>query len=70
MQSVIIIIYITIFGYIPIIKDLIGYNTSINYKSFVNYIYFVIQKVDIEIIIDFIAKKFIVYVNITKIIYI
>lgn len=47
-------------------KNLISYNSSIDYKNLVDYIYFIIQKVTIKVIITFVTERFIIYMNIIK----
>ena len=53
-QNIINMVYIIIFSHVTIIKDLI------NFKSFINYINFIILKVIIKIIISLIIKKFVI----------
>lgn len=56
MQVVVDMVHITIFGYIAVTKDLIDYNSPIDYKNFTNYASLMIQKVAIEAIIVLIAE--------------
>lgn len=55
MQAV--TIYMTNFGCIVITKDLIDCKSFVNYKSHIT------QKVAIEVMIEFIARRFATYVN-------
>lgn len=42
MQTIINLVYTTVFSYIAVIEDLIGYNNFVNYKSLANYTCFII----------------------------
>lgn len=57
-----------IFCYIALTKNLNNFSSPIDYKSFVDYAYFMILKFAIEVIIDFVAKKFAVYINIIRVV--
>lgn len=48
------------------IKNLIDCDSFVDYKNFVNYTCLVIQKVTIDIIIDFIIEEFVIYMNVAR----
>lgn len=50
-------VYIIVFDYIAITKNLLNCNNLVNYKSFANYSSYIIQKFAIETIIVFIIRK-------------
>lgn len=56
-------IYTTVVGCIAMTGDLFNYKNLIDCKSFLDYTYFVIQKVVDKMMIDFNAKNFTVYMN-------
>lgn len=56
-------IYTTVINYSVIIKDLIDYDSPIDYKNLADYTSFIIQKVIIEVIIIFIIGVFAIYIN-------
>ena len=56
MQAIVDVVHITVFGYIAVIKDLIGCDSPVNYKSFADYASFVTQKIAVEVMIVFVAR--------------
>lgn len=66
MEIVADMVYTTIFSYITMTGDLIGYNNLIDYKNFTNYTYLVIQRIDNKIMINLDAEGFVVYINATE----
>lgn len=63
MQTIADVVYITIFGYIAVIKDLIDCNSYVDYKSFANYVRLIIKKIANKVMIDLNNEKFAVYIN-------
>lgn len=55
--SMIIVVYIIVFGYIAIIKNQICCNNPIDYKNLANYTNYIIQKIPIEAIIIFMIRE-------------
>lgn len=49
-----------------ITKDLISFNSPNNNKSFVNYKYFIIQKISIQLVINLITRRFVICLNVEK----
>lgn len=63
MQIIVIVVHIIVFDCITINGDLIDCDSPFDNKSFANYTYLVMQKIAIEIIINFIVRGFIIYIN-------
>lgn len=58
----VVIIHIINFSYIVVTEDII------NCKSFVNYKDHIIQKVAVEVMINFVARRFIAYINAARVV--
>lgn len=58
ITPMVVVVHITVFGCIAITKNLIGYNSSIDFKSLTDYASFVTQRVVDEIMIGLAAELF------------
>lgn len=63
MQIFVDVVYINIFSYISITRDLIDCDSFLDYESIANCVYLVIQKVADKIMIDLNAEEFPACVN-------
>lgn len=63
MQTISVVVYTIVFSCIAMTRDPISCNSPVDYTSFADYARFVIQRVVVEVIIDFIAEGFAACVN-------
>lgn len=63
IAPVVVLVHTTVFGFIAVTGDLIGFDSLVDCKSLADYARLLIQRIAVEVMIDLVTGEFAAYVN-------